>query len=67
MALDLARLSPKQLEVLEAVGEHPTVRVASASLGVSRSNVYASLRRIAAKLHVASVHELVAFARERAG
>lgn len=65
--LDLSRLSPKQLEVLDAVGEHPTVRVASAALGVSRSNVYASLRRIAAKLHVASVHELVAFARERAG
>ena len=67
VALDLSRLSPKQLEVLEAVGRHPTVRVASASLGVSRSNVYASLRRIAAKLHVASVHELVAFARERSG
>ncbi len=65
--LDLIRLSPKQLEILEAVGGHPTVRVASASLGVSRSNVYASLRRIAAKLHVASVHELVALARERAG
>ncbi len=67
VALDLSRLSAKQLEVLDAVGRHPTVRVASASLGVSRSNVYASLRRIAAKLHVVSVHELVAFARERAG
>jgi len=67
VALDLSRLSPKQLEVLDAVGEHPTVRVASAALGVSRSNVYASLRRIAAKLHVASVHELVAYARERSG
>ena len=65
--VDLSRLSAKQLEVLEAVGQHPTVRVASAALGVSRSNVYASLRRIAAKLHVSSVHELVAFARERAG
>ena len=66
LALDLSRLSTKQLEVFEAVGVHPTVRVASASLGVSRSNVYASLRRIAAKLDVASVHDLVAFARERA-
>jgi len=64
--LDLSLLSPKQVEVLEAVGGHPTVRVASASLGVSRSNVYASLRRIASKLHVASVHELVALARQRA-
>ncbi len=65
--LDLSRLSPKQLEILDAVGGHTTVRVASASLGVSRSNVYASLRRIAAKLHVGSVHGLVALARERAG
>lgn len=65
--LDLSRLSAKQLEVLAAVGQHPTVRVASAALGVSRSNVYASLRRIAAKLHVSSVHELVAYARERTG
>jgi len=64
--LDLSSLSPKQLEVLAAVGGHPTVRVASAALGVSRSNVYASLRRIATKLHVASVHDLVTLARERA-
>jgi len=64
--LDLSSLSAKQLEVLAAVGGHPTVRVASAALGVSRSNVYASLRRIAAKLHVASVHDLVILARERA-
>ena len=64
--LPLDRLSAKQREVFDAVGAHPTVRVASASLGVSRSNVYASLRRIAAKLDVTSVHELVAFARERA-
>jgi len=63
---DLSLLSPKQVEVLEAVGGHSTVRVASASLGVSRSNVYASLRRIASKLHVNSVHELVALARRRA-
>ncbi len=64
--LELSRLSPKQQEVLRAVGGHPTVRLASAQLGVSRSNVYASLRRIAAKLDVASVHELVALAREQA-
>jgi len=67
LVLDLSRLSSKQTKVLEAVGRHPTVRVASAQLGVSRSNVYASLRRIAAKLDVASVHELVTLARERAG
>lgn len=62
---DLSHLSARQMDVLEAVGSHPTVRVAAASLGVSRSNVYASLRRIASKLRVASVHELVTFARER--
>ncbi len=67
LAVGRARLSTKQLEVLDAVGRHPTVRVASASLGVSRSNVYASLRRIAAKLDIASVHELVALSRERSG
>ena len=66
-ALDLSRLSATQAKVLEEVGRHPSVRVASAQLGVSRSNVYASLRRIAAKLDVGSVHELVALARERAG
>lgn len=65
--VNLSRLSPKQLEVLAAVGGHPTVRVAAAVLGVSRSNVYASLRRIASKLHVGTVHELVALAREQAG
>ena len=64
---DLSRLSSKQATVLEAVGRHPTVRVASAQLGVSRANVYASLRRIAAKLEIGSVHELVTLARERAG
>jgi len=67
LGLGLGRLSPTQERVLEAVGRHPTVRVASAQLGVSRSNVYASLRRIATKLDIASVHELVSLARERAG
>ena len=67
VVLELSRLSPKQKEVLQAVGGHSTVRVASAQLGVSRSNVYASLRRIAAKLDIASVPELVALARERTG
>ncbi len=67
LVLDLSCLSAKQTKVLEAVGGHPTVRGASAQLGVSRSNVYASLRRIAAKLDIASVQELVILARERAG
>jgi DNA-binding response OmpR family regulator len=62
-ALDVSQLSPKQVELLHAVGVHETVSDAAASLGVSRSNVYASLRRIARKLDVAAVPELVLMAR----
>ena len=58
------RLSPKQRELLHAVAGTPTVREAAEQLAVSRSNVYASLRRIARKLDVKSVPELVALARQ---
>jgi DNA-binding NarL/FixJ family response regulator len=60
----LTKLSPKQLELIQAVGETPTVREAAERLRVSRSNVYASLRRIARKLGVRSVPELVTMARQ---
>jgi CheY-like chemotaxis protein/DNA-binding CsgD family transcriptional regulator len=56
--------SAKQRELLHAVAATPTVREAAARLSVSRSNVYASLRRIARKLDVKSVPELVALARQ---
>jgi DNA-binding response OmpR family regulator len=59
----LASLSEKQLELLAAVAAASTVRDAAAGLEVSRSNVYASLRRIARKLGVRSVPELVMLAR----
>ena len=59
----LAGLSEKQLQLLAAVAAAPTVRDAAAGLEVSRSNVYASLRRIARKLGVRSVPELVTLAR----
>ena len=59
----LASLSEKQLELLAAVAAASTVRDAAAGLEVSRSNVYASLRRIARKLGVRSVPELVTLAR----
>jgi DNA-binding response OmpR family regulator len=59
----LATLSAKQLQLLAAVAAAPTVRDAAAGLEVSRSNVYASLRRIARKLGVRSVPELVTLAR----
>ena len=58
------RLSVKQRELLHAVAVTPTVREAAQKLEVSRSNVYASLRRIARKLDVKSVPELVALARQ---
>ena len=56
-------LSDKQKELLAAVRDTPTVQEAADRLNVSRSNVYASLRRIARRLSVPSVPELVALAR----
>jgi DNA-binding response OmpR family regulator/DNA-binding CsgD family transcriptional regulator len=56
-------LSEKQLDLLKAVAGTGTVRAASEELGVSRSNVYASLRRIARKLGVRTVPDLVNLAR----
>ncbi|HEX7168158.1 MAG TPA: response regulator [Acidimicrobiales bacterium] len=56
-------LSEKQRELLTTVGSTPTVSEAAERLQVSRSNVYASLRRIARKLDVRSVPELVTLAR----
>jgi DNA-binding response OmpR family regulator len=63
-ASQLSSLSPKQYELLEAVATTPTVRAAAEQLHVSRSNVYASLRRIARKLGVKTVPELVTIARQ---
>jgi DNA-binding response OmpR family regulator len=60
----LTGLSPKQYELLQAVSSTATVRTAAEQLGVSRSNVYASLRRIARKLGVKTVPELVTIARQ---
>ena len=61
---DMAGLSVKQAELLRVVAATPTVRAASEQLQVSRSNVYASLRRIARRLDIATVPELVAMARQ---
>jgi len=63
-AEQLAGLSEKQYELLAAVAATPTVRAAAEQLGVSRSNVYASLRRIARKLSVKTVPELVTVVRQ---
>lgn len=59
----LAALSDKQRELLQMVASTPTVSEAADRLSVSRSNVYASLRRIARKLDVRSVPELVTMVR----
>ena len=59
----LATLSVKQRELINAVAATPTVIGAADTLAVSRSNVYASLRRIARKLDVPSVTALVSLAR----
>src|SRR3954453_12132810 len=59
----LDQLSPKQLELLHALEGSDTVSQAASDLGVSRSNVYASLRRITRKLGVRSVPELLAIVR----
>ena len=60
----VSALSEKQQELLRAIATTPTVRAAAEQLAVSRSNVYASLRRIARKLDVRSVPELVSIARQ---
>jgi DNA-binding response OmpR family regulator/DNA-binding CsgD family transcriptional regulator len=62
-ATKVAQLSEKQRELLDAVATTPTVSEAAQQLEVSRSNVYASLRRIARKLEVRSVPELVTLVR----
>ncbi len=59
----LETLSAKQRDLIAAVATSPTVIEAADRLAVSRSNVYASLRRIARKLGVPSVTDLVVLAR----
>ena len=63
-AEQLGSLSERQRELVAAVGRTDSVLAAAENLGVSRSNVYASLRRIARRLNVATVTELVAMARQ---
>jgi CheY-like chemotaxis protein len=56
-------LTGKQRELLEAVRDEPTVLAAAARLGTSRSNVYASLRRIARRLEIRDVSDLLTLIR----
>lgn len=59
----VAELTPKQRQLLEGIRRAPTVMEAASVLGMSRSNVYASLRRIARRLGVRSVRELLELVR----
>ena len=62
----LTSLTDKQRDLLERLAATSSVSDAAADLGVSRSNVYASLRRISRKLGVPSVPELLGLVREGA-
>jgi DNA-binding response OmpR family regulator len=55
----LESLTDKQRQLLDRLATAPSVSDAATDLGVSRSNVYASLRRISRKLGVATVPELL--------
>ena len=57
-------LTPKQRELLGALLAAPSVSAAAADLGMSRSNVYASLRRVGRKLGVSDVSELLRLLRD---
>ena len=52
-------LTEKQRNLLRTLGATPSVKEAAAQLGVSRSNVYASLRRVARKIDAVSVPDLL--------
>ena len=60
----LADLTEKQRDLLGRLSTASSVSDAAADLGVSRSNVYASLRRISRKLGVASVPDLLTLVRD---
>lgn len=57
-------LTQKQRELLRALLDASSVSAAADSLGMSRSNVYASLRRVGRKLGVADVGELLRLLRD---
>jgi CheY-like chemotaxis protein/DNA-binding CsgD family transcriptional regulator len=54
-----AVLTDKQRDLLRALQAAPSVSDAADSLGMSRSNIYASLRRVGRKLEVDDVSELL--------
>jgi len=60
----LVELTDKQRDLLERLSKAASVSDAATDLGVSRSNVYASLRRISRKLGIASVPDLLVLVRD---
>jgi DNA-binding response OmpR family regulator len=66
--VDLAavQLTDKQRELLDAIRAAPSVRAAADALGTSRSNVYASLRRIGRRVGLTDVSALLARIRDDA-
>jgi DNA-binding response OmpR family regulator len=59
----VATLTDKQRTMLETVARMPTVIEAAEELEMSRSNIYASLRRISRKLGTSSVSDLLEIVR----
>jgi CheY-like chemotaxis protein len=59
----LSELTDKQRDLLDRLSTAASVSDAATDLGVSRSNVYASLRRISRKLGIASVPDLLLLVR----
>jgi len=57
-------LTAKQRELLTALVSAPSVSAAATDLGMSRSNVYASLRRVGRKLGISDVSELLKLLRD---
>lgn len=62
----VGELTPKQRHLLEALATRVPVTVVAQQLGISRSNVYASLRRIGRKLGLKGTNELLALLRQGA-
>jgi DNA-binding response OmpR family regulator len=62
----VGELTPKQRHLLEALSTRTPVTVVAQQLGISRSNVYASLRRIGRKLGLKGTNELLALLRQGA-
>jgi two-component system OmpR family response regulator len=62
----VGELTPKQRQLLEALATRTPVTAVAQQLGISRSNIYASLRRIGRKLGLKGTNELLALLRQGA-